>query len=205
MLQAAYVLGVPSAAELPKNRYVLRTDVKDYCGSLDHFRLLEQLASVIREPPVLNLFWQSLNQPHLGAGRAASTGSADAVSPRLPLEPRSSVPFISAASTPHEPPQALLYVRFMDHIAVLAPSRRKLRRAVRELNATFAALGLEKHPGKTTIGPIARGFDFPGAQHLTPKGPHAAQATPDHFLARAPRLGAMCAALPPGRVRFAFS
>jgi hypothetical protein len=56
----------------------------------------------------------------------------------------------------------LFYVRFMDDILVLAPTRWKLRRAVGLVNQILGALRLEKHPGKTFIGRIERGFDFPG-------------------------------------------
>jgi hypothetical protein len=50
----------------------------------------------------------------------------------------------------------------MDDVLVLAPTRWKLRHAVRVLNETLAALGLEKHPDKTFIGRTEKGFDFLG-------------------------------------------
>ena len=56
----------------------------------------------------------------------------------------------------------LFYVRFMDDILVLAPSRWKLRRAVKLVNERLASLDLNKHPDKTFIGRIERGFDFLG-------------------------------------------
>jgi hypothetical protein len=43
----------------------------------------------------------------------------------------------------------LFYSRYMDDIVVLAPSRWKLRRAVRVVNQTLNGLGLEKQPEKT--------------------------------------------------------
>lgn len=49
-----------------------------------------------------------------------------------------------------------------DYILMLAPTRWHLRRAVKVVNQTLQALGLEKHPDKTFIGKIARGFDFRG-------------------------------------------
>ena len=58
--------------------------------------------------------------------------------------------------------QGLFYVRFMDDIVVLAPTRWKLRRAVRTVNGHLGALDLEKHPVKTFIGRIEKGFDFLG-------------------------------------------
>ncbi len=54
----------------------------------------------------------------------------------------------------------VFYVRFMDDIVVLAPSRWKLRRAVKAVNEVLGGLRLEKHPNKTFIGRIEKGFDF---------------------------------------------
>ena len=66
----------------------------------------------------------------------------------------------------------LFDVRFIDDVVVLAPTRCKLRRAVKCLNGTLAALGVEKHPDKTFIGRIDKGFDFlarhSGRDGLTP-------------------------------------
>jgi len=45
-----------------------------------------------------------------------------------------------------------VYVRFMDDIVVLAPTRGKLRRAFKAINQVLGALRLEKHPDKTFVG-----------------------------------------------------
>ncbi len=54
----------------------------------------------------------------------------------------------------------LPYARFMDDWVILAPTRWKLRGAVRLVNQTLAELKLEQHPDKTFIGRVSRGFDF---------------------------------------------
>ena len=46
---------------------------------------------------------------------------------------------------------------------------------MRIANATLAELGLEKHPEKTFIGPVARGFDFLGYR-FRPEGLELAPA-----------------------------
>jgi hypothetical protein len=56
----------------------------------------------------------------------------------------------------------LFFVRYMDDVLVLAPTRWELRRAVRVLNESFARLGLEKHPDKTSLCRTEKGFDFLG-------------------------------------------
>ena len=63
----------------------------------------------------------------------------------------------------------------------------KLRRAVALLNGIFTTLGLEKHPNKTFIGRIEKGFDFLG-YCLWPDRLTVAQATVERFLARVTRL-----------------
>ena len=81
----------------------------------------------------------------------------------------------------------LFYVRFMDDIIVLAPTRWKLRRVVKTLNRELDALQLEKHPGKTFIGRIEKGFDFLGYR-FTPRSLTVARKTIENFLERALRL-----------------
>jgi RNA-directed DNA polymerase len=81
----------------------------------------------------------------------------------------------------------LFYVRFMDDILVLAPTRAKLRLAIRSVNDTLASLWLEKHPDKTFIGRIARGFDFLG-YHFGVGLLQLAGATIERFVAHATLL-----------------
>ncbi len=81
----------------------------------------------------------------------------------------------------------LFYVRFMDDILVLSPTRWKLRKAMKVVNQVLGSLNLEEHPGKTFIGRIERGFDFLG-YHFRPDGLSVAKKTVENFVARAIRL-----------------
>jgi RNA-directed DNA polymerase len=81
----------------------------------------------------------------------------------------------------------LFYVRFMDDILVLAPTRWRLRDAVRTVNYVLGALALAKHPDKTFIGRIKRGFDFLG-YHFSPGGLRVAKQTIANFIEKASRL-----------------
>jgi hypothetical protein len=76
------------------------------------------------------------------------------------------------------------YFRYMDDVLILAPTRWKLREAIRVLNQTFNELKLGKHPDKTFIGRIEKGFDFLG-YHFSPEGLSMAEKTIEKFLARA--------------------
>ncbi len=81
----------------------------------------------------------------------------------------------------------LFYVRFMDDILVLAPTRWRLRKAVKVVNQVLGVLRLEKHPDKTFVGRIERGFDFLG-YHFSPAGLTVAKETAARFVARAIQL-----------------
>ncbi len=81
----------------------------------------------------------------------------------------------------------LFYVRFMDDILVLSPTRWRLRKAVKVENQLLGSLNLEKHPDKTFIGRIEKGFDFLG-YHFGPDGLSVAKKTIENFVARAIRL-----------------
>ena len=56
----------------------------------------------------------------------------------------------------------LFYIRFINDILILAPTRWQLRGAVKLVNQLLSALRPEKHPDKTFIGKIERGFGFLG-------------------------------------------
>ena len=81
----------------------------------------------------------------------------------------------------------LFYIRFMDDWVCLAKTRRQLRRAVRATNQILNLLKLEKHPDKTFIGLIERGFDFLG-YHFSRGALQVAQQALDNFIAKATRL-----------------
>ena len=75
----------------------------------------------------------------------------------------------------------------MDDVLVLAPTRWKLRKAVKRVNEVLCSLRLEKHPKKTFVGCVARGFDFLG-YHFSPAGLRVADPTVRRFVERASRL-----------------
>ena len=95
----------------------------------------------------------------------------------------------------------LFYVRFMDDILVLSPTRWKLRKAVKAVNQVLGSLNLEKHPDKTFIGRIERGFDFLG-YHFRPGRLSVTEKSIENFVARAIRLYEQEPGEPSGSSRF---
>ena len=79
------------------------------------------------------------------------------------------------------------YARFMDDWVILAPSRWKLRKAIKAVNQVMFELRVEQHPDKTFIGRIARGFDFLG-YWFSPEGLSIAAKTVSRMVDKVVRL-----------------
>ena len=81
-------------------------------------------------------------------------------------------------------------IYFSDSLSRPDPLIRKLRKAIKKANRVLDFLLVEKHPDKTFIGRVARGFDFmgyrftPGAAH----GLQVAKKTIENHVARISRL-----------------
>jgi len=75
----------------------------------------------------------------------------------------------------------------MDDWVVMAPSRWKLRKAIRTVNMIMNRLRVEQHPDKTFIGRVSKGFDFLG-YHFEPGNLGVAEKTIRKFVSRAGRL-----------------
>lgn len=170
--------------QLPAYRFVLRTDVKGYYESIDHFLLMNQFADCIQDKFILNLLWQYLHRVVENGGLYKEIHQG--ISRGCPLSPLIGAFFLSRLDNQFQH-NDLFYIRYMDDILIMASTRWKLRRAVKRLNENLTALKLDKHPDKTFIGKIDRGFDFLG-YHLHRQGLAVAQVTWTKFVARLHRL-----------------
>jgi hypothetical protein len=83
--------------------------------------------------------------------------------------------------------RGVFFVRFMDDVLVLAPTRWKLRKAVKRVNEVLCSLRLQKHPDVTFVGRVGRGFDFLGYQFKS-RGLAVAEGTRARFVERCARL-----------------
>ena len=171
-------------AALAENRFVLRTDVKSYYASIDHLLLLDQLAEYVKDRRVLNLLGQYLRRTTERGG--VFWDYEKGISLGCPLSPIMGALFLKCLDE-RMAKSGLFYIRFMDDILVLSPTRWKLRRAVRAVNELLGSLRLEKHPDKTFVGRIEKGFDYLG-YHFSPDGLRVAKATIEKCLMRAARL-----------------
>ena len=60
-------------------------------------------------------------------------------------------------------------------------SQLEAKKAIKVLNQTFIELKLEKHPERTVIVRIEKGFDFLG-YHISPEGLSLAKKTVENFI-----------------------
>ena len=75
----------------------------------------------------------------------------------------------------------------MDDWVILAPTRWKLRKAIKAVNEVMDELRVEQHPDKTYIGRISRGFDFLG-YWFSPLGLSIARKTVERMINKVARL-----------------
>ena len=147
------------AARLPLNAFVLRTDVKSYYASIDHHRLLDRLAVHVRDRDVMNLLGQYMQRCVCDGGNYIDIERG--ISLGCPLSPLMAAFYLHDLDKTFER-GGLFYIRFMDDILILAPTRWKIRQAMARVREVLNSLRLDLHPDKTFIGRAARGFDFLG-------------------------------------------
>jgi hypothetical protein len=176
---------VRSVAEnLDEYTYVFRTDVKSYYDSIDHHILISKLGELVKDDRIHGFVWKYLNRVVEWNGvyhevkKGIPMGSS--LSPLLgafylrELDVRLAIP-------------GVFYARYMDDILIMTTSRWRLRHAIKILNEEFELLGLLKHPQKTSMGRVAKGFEFLG-YHYGRDGLSLAEKTIDNFMSKALRL-----------------
>ena len=167
-----------------EHTFVFRTDVKGYYASINHHLLMDMLGQYVREEEVLALLWGYLR-------RYVSDGEkyidiTQGISLGCPLSPLMGALYLK----PLDDAMADLgcfYVRYMDDWVILTPTRWKLRKAIKVVNQVLEGFRLEKHPDKTFIGRITRGFDFLG-YWFSPGRVGVAKKTVDRMLDKVSRL-----------------
>ena len=169
---------------LATNTFVFRTDVKSYYASIDHDILLGLLEEAVPDRRVLDLLRQYVRRTIYDGGLYENVERG--ISLGCPLSPLMGAIYLKLLDERVEA-TVQAYARFMDDWVILAPTRWKLREAIRLVNRTLAELHVEQHPDKTFIGRISRGFDFLGYA-FTPAGLDAAPQAVERCVERVSRL-----------------
>ena len=148
-----------TAKYLKQGQHVMKSDVKSYYASIDHEILFSLLQEYVPDRFVQKLLWQYIRRTVYCDGfyRDVRRG----ISLGCPLSPLMGALYLKQLDDRMEK-TGLFYARFMDDWVVIAPTRWKLRSAIRIVNEILNVLRVEKHPDKTFIGSVGRGFDFLG-------------------------------------------
>jgi hypothetical protein len=139
-------------------RYVARFDIRSYYESMNHGVLLKLLedAGIDAEGYALVSDYLSLPDTKLtGCGMVAG-GSISPLLGAVYLTP------LDRAMEQLQPRHNIRYQRFMDDYLIFAPTRHKLKAALRCMYRVLEQLKLTVHPDKRSIGTTHRGFDFLG-------------------------------------------
>jgi hypothetical protein len=138
--------------------YVARFDVRSYYKSLDHHIILNLLRHYHVTPPVIRIVSEYLTHPdHKNTGKGMVAGGA--------ISPLIGALYLTPLDKLMEGLQASLgirYQRYMDDYVIFAPTRHKLRKAIKQMYAVLDDLKVKVHPKKRFIGTTRRGFDFLG-------------------------------------------
>ncbi len=160
------------------------SDVTFSLLSIDHDVLLAALEADVPDERVLDLLRQYVRRTTYDGGLYEDV--VRGISLGCPLSPLMGAFYLKLLDERVEK-TGLAYARFMDDWVILAPTRWKLRAAIRLVNQTLAELHVEQHPDKTFIGRISRGFDFLGYA-FTPAGLEVAPQAVERCVERVSRL-----------------
>ncbi|NEP54266.1 MAG: hypothetical protein F6K65_37965, partial [Moorea sp. SIO3C2] len=176
---------------LDDHAFVFRTDVKGYYASIDHEVLWGILQQLVADSAVLDLIRQYLRRFVSDGGNYVDITKG--ISLGCPLSPLMGALYLKPLDD-RLAATGCFYVRYMDDWVILAPTRWKLRKAIKVVNQVMAELRVEKHPEKTWIGRIAQGFDFLG-YWFSPQGLGVAKKTVERMVDKVTRLYEQGAAL----------
>jgi len=125
------------AANLGGDTFVFRTDVKSYYASINHEILFAQLKEYIDDPRVLDLLWQYMRRTIYDGGLYEDVTVGIPLG--CPLSPLMGALYLKPIGDAIADTD-MFYARFMDDWVALAPTRWKLRAAIRTVNESLAAL-----------------------------------------------------------------
>jgi RNA-directed DNA polymerase len=139
--------------------FVVRSDVKSYYASINHDILLEQLSKIVSNPKLLDLLGQYMRYTTYDGGLYSENRCGLCMG--CPLSPILAALYLKPLDDAFLN-KNLFYRRYMDDWIILAKTRWHQRKAIKKMNQVLNELKVEKHPDKTEIKRITRGFTFLG-------------------------------------------
>jgi len=161
-----------------------RFDIKRHYENIDHAVLLEQLqtAGVAAEYQEIVKDYLSLPDAHQARRGMVAGGAISPLLAALYLTP------LDRLMESQQTRYGIYYQRFMDDFVIFAPTRHKLRAALRGMYRLLDRLKLCVHPDKRYIGTTKRGFDFLGYRLHPGRKLRPSRQSLDRLLQHARRL-----------------
>jgi RNA-directed DNA polymerase len=139
--------------------YVCKTDVQSFYESIDQYLLMEMINDSVRDDTLRYYLYQVIHRCVEFGGEFRDIGKG--ISRGCPISPILGALYLGALDD-HFAGKDVYYIRYMDDILILSKTRWQNRKVVKQINHYFNWVKLEKHPDKTFIGKIEKGFDFLG-------------------------------------------
>lgn len=160
-------------------KYACKTDVKSFYESIDQYLLMEMINDTVRDRDLRYYLHQVIHRCVEFGGEFRDI--EDGISRGCPISPLLGALYLSSLDE-HFANKDVYYIRYMDDILILSKMRWHNRKVVRQLNQILAKLKVEKHPDKTFIGKIEKGFDFLGYHFSNEPLKLALKTVEKHFL-----------------------
>ena len=141
--------------------FVCRTDIRGYYRHIRKDAVSRMVERHVGDPVLSDLLEQCVRYSVEYGGEFRTP--AEGIGRGCALSPLIGAALLYDMDTHFTGVKEVLYARYMDDFVLLTRSRWQLRRCVRDLNQFFAMDGFEKHPEKTRIGRVVKGFDWLGA------------------------------------------
>jgi hypothetical protein len=140
-------------------QYVCKTDVKSFYESIDQYLLMDLINNTVHDKDLRYYLYQITHRCVEFGGEYKDMDNG--ISRGCPFSPILGALYLKALDDQFETTN-VYYIRYMDDILILSKTRWQNRKAVKQLNQCLNRLKLTKHPNKTFIGKIEKGFDFLG-------------------------------------------
>ena len=147
--------------------YVLRTDIRGYYRHIRKTQVMSQVERYVSCPVLQQLIRQYLHYSVEHGGEFITPTSG--ICRGCALSPLIGASLLHHVDAYFASQEEVFYARYMDDFLILAPTRWRLRKCIRTLNAFFELGGFERHPDKTQQGRVEKGFDWLGLW-FTPAG-----------------------------------
>ncbi|MGD2084102.1 MAG: reverse transcriptase domain-containing protein [Chromatiales bacterium] len=155
--------------------WVVQSEVAGFYAHIDHAILYQRVADLIpQEKYLLRLVWQYLAHSVEDGGRYRDVERG--IARGCSLSPLMAALYLCPLDEALHG-QGIRHARYMDDWVALLPTRWRLRDAVKAADLALEGLKLARHPDKTFIGRVERGFDFLGYR-VTPEGLAVSEAAP---------------------------